>query len=154
MSPMLRCLLQDEKGAIAVETSLVTSLILVPMLLGIWDIAQVGFGQAQVQEALQAAVTYVAAGNSGNAAGITSAAQTVYGTSMNVSTNTVCYCVSTTSSSLTTPSTVSCTSSCGSGNDFEQFMTISVSKSVTIPFSVPYLGSSVTVKSSGSVRTG
>ncbi len=116
--------------------------------------AQIGFGQAQVQEALQAAVTYVAAGNSSNIAGIKSAAQTAYGTAINVSTSTVCYCVSTTTSSLTAPSTIACTSSCGSGNDFEQFMTITVNKSVTIPFTVPYLGSSVTVTSSGSVRTG
>ena len=33
-------------------------------------------------------------------------------------------------------------------------MSITVSKTVSIPFTVPYLGNSVTVSSTGKVRTG
>jgi Flp pilus assembly protein TadG len=152
--PVPRNIIQNEDGAVAVEAALVSSFILVPMLLGLWDVAQIGFGQSQAQEALQAAVTYVAAGNAGNSSGITAAAQNAYGTSINVSTSSACYCVPTTSSTPTSPSSIGCTSSCASGNDFEQFMNITISKTVPIPFPVPYLGSSVIVTSTGRVRTG
>lgn len=150
---MLRRFSQSEDGNISVEFALLLSFIFVPMLLGIWDVAQIGFGQAQVQEALQDAVTYVAAGNTGSS-GVTSAAQSAYGTSMSVSTSTVCYCVKTGTTTPTTPTTATCGSSCSSGNDYEQFMSITVSKTVSIPFTVPYLGNSVTVSSTGKVRTG
>jgi Flp pilus assembly protein TadG len=143
-----------EEGSVSIEMALVMSFVLVPMLLGLWDVAQIGFGQAQVQEALQDAATYVAAGNASNSSGITSAAQAAYGSSISVSTSTVCYCVQTGTTGPTAPASEACSGSCGSGNDFEQFMNITVSKTVSIPFTVPYLGKSVTVTSSGQVRTG
>jgi Flp pilus assembly protein TadG len=144
---------KNETGSIAVETALVLCFVLVPMLLGLWDVAQIGLGQTQVQEALQDAVTYVAAGNASNTAGVTGAAQSAYGTSIQVSAGAVCYCVQT--SSVAMPTSVSCsTASCSNGGNFEQFMTITTSKAVTIPFPVPYLGGSVTVTSSATVRTG
>jgi Flp pilus assembly protein TadG len=151
---MLRRIARAQDGSVSVEAALVMSFILAPMLLGLWDVAQIGFGQAQVQEALQDAVTYVAAGNAGNSSGITAAAQSAYGSSISVSTSTVCYCVQTSTSSPTTPTSEACTGSCSSGNDFEQFMSITVTKTVSIPFTVPYLGKSVTVTSTGQVRTG
>jgi Flp pilus assembly protein TadG len=144
---------QHEGGSIAVETALVMSFVVVPLLLGLWDVAQIGLGQSQVQEALQDAITYVAAGNAGNTAGITSAAQSAYGNAISVSASAVCYCVKTTSVAM--PTAVSCSSgSCSSGGDFEQFMSITTSKTVPIPFAVPYLGDSVTVTSTAMVRTG
>jgi Flp pilus assembly protein TadG len=150
---MLQRFAKAEEGNISVETALVMSFLFVPMLLGIWDVAQIAFGQAQVQEALQDVVTYVAAGNTG-ASGITSAAQAAYGNSISVSTSTVCYCVQTSTTNPTAPSTATCGGSCSGGNDLEQFMSITVSKNVSIPFTVPYLGNSVTVTSVGKVRTG
>lgn len=146
--------LRSRSGSISVETALVISFIYVPILLGMWDVAQIGFGQAQVQEALQDALTYVAAGNSSNQSGIVSAAQSAYGTSISVSTSTVCYCVSTTSTSPTAPTSVSCTASCANGNDLEQFMNITVSKTVTVPFPLPYLGRTIPVQSAGKIRVG
>ncbi|HEY1735602.1 MAG TPA: TadE/TadG family type IV pilus assembly protein [Methylovirgula sp.] len=150
---MLRRFSRSQEGNISVEFAFLLSFVFVPMLLGIWDVAQIGFGQEQVQEALQDTVTYVAAGNTGST-GITSAAQAAYGTSISVNTSTVCYCVKTTTTTPTTPSTATCGSSCSSGYDYEQFMNITVSKTVTIPFTVPYLGNSLTVSSNGKVRTG
>ena len=150
---MLRRFLQARDGAVAVETALVCSLLLVPLLLGLWDVAQLAMSQAQLDEALQDATTYVAYNNNATAAQITSAAQGAYGNSISVSSGTVCYCVSTTSSSPTAPTSISCTSSCGSGYQFEQFMSITVSTTVAIPFAVPYLGSSTTLSSTGQVRT-
>jgi Flp pilus assembly protein TadG len=149
---MLRRIAKAEDGSISVEAALVTSFVLVPMLLGLWDVAQIGLGQAQVQEALQDAVTYVAAGNASNSSGITAAAQSAYGSSISVSTSTACYCVQTGTSSPTNPTSVSCTGSCS--GDLEQFMSIKVSKTVNVPFAVRYLPSSVTVSSTGQVRTG
>ena len=101
---MQRRFSRSEDGNISVELALVLSFVFVPMLLGIWDVAQIGFGQAQVQEALQDAVTYVAAGNTGSS-GVTSAAQSAYGNSISVSTSTVCYCVKTGTTTPTAPTT-------------------------------------------------
>ncbi len=151
--PVLRRFSRSEDGSISVEFALLLSFIFVPMLLGIWDVAQIGFGQAQVQEALQDAVTYVAAGNTGSS-GVTSAAHSAYGNSISVSTSTVCYCVKTGTTTPTAPTSATCGGSCTAGNDYEQFMSITVSKTVSIPFTVPYLGNSVTVSSTGKVRTG
>jgi Flp pilus assembly protein TadG len=153
MPPVSSRFITAKDGSVSVEVALVMSFLFVPMLLGIWDVAQIAFGQAQVQEALQDVVTYVAAGNTG-ASGITAAAQSAYGTSVSVSTSTVCYCVQTGSTGPTAPSTTACGGSCSSGNDLEQFMNITVSKAVSIPFTVPYLRNSVTVTSAGKVRTG
>lgn len=150
---MMHRFTRAKDGSVSVELALVASFLFVPLLLGVWDVAQIAFGQAQVQEALQDAVTYVAAGNTGTS-GITAAAQAAYGSSISVSTSTVCYCVQTGTTNPTAPSSATCGGSCSSGNDLEQFMSITVSKSVSIPFTVPYLGSSVTVSSVGKVRTG
>ena len=150
----LRRLAAARDGAVAVEVALVSSLILVPLLLGLWDVAQIAFAKAKVDEALQDAVSYVAAGNSGNSSGITSAAQGAYGNTISVSTSTACYCVKTTTSTPTAPSSVSCSGSCAGGSTLQQFMSITVSLAVSIPFTVTYLGSSVTVSSTGQVRTG
>lgn len=150
---MMHRFTRAKDGSVSVELALVASFLFVPLLLGVWDVAQIAFGQAQVQEALQDAVTYVAAGNTGTS-GITAAAQAAYGSSISVSTSTVCYCVQTSTTNPTAPSTATCGGSCSSGNDLEQFMSITVSKTVSIPFTVPYLGSSVTVSSVGKVRTG
>jgi Flp pilus assembly protein TadG len=138
---------------VAVETALVASLILVPLLLGLWDLSQVTTAKVKVEQALQDAITYVAAGNTGSS-GIASAAQAAYGSSIQVSSSTVCYCVGTGSSGV--PSAVSCASSCGSGYDFEQFTQITTSLSVAIPVPVRTLGlgSTLTVTATGSVRTG
>jgi Flp pilus assembly protein TadG len=145
-------LAKNENGSIAVEAALVMSFVVVPLLLGLWDVAQIGLGQAQVQEALQDAITYVAAGNSSNTAGITAAAQSAYGNAISISASAVCYCAKTTSVAM--PTAVSCSSgSCSSGGDFEQFLSITTSKTVLIPFAVPYLGDSVTVTSTAMVRT-
>ncbi len=151
---MPRRIARAEEGSVSIEAALVVSFVLLPVLLGLWDVAQIGFGQAQVQEALQDAVTYVAAGNSSNSSGIAAAARAAYGSSIAVSTSTACYCVQTGSSSPTAPTSEACSGSCSSNNDLEQFMSITVSKTITVPFTVPYLGSSVTVTSTGRVRTG
>ncbi len=151
---MSRDFLKSEGGAVAVEAALVMGLLLVPLLFGFWDVAQIGLAQAEVQEGLQDAVSYVAAGNSNNEAGITTAAQAAYGSSISISMSTVCYCVSMTSSSPTMPTSISCTSSCAAGTDLEQFMILTVSKTISVPFTVPYLGASKTVTSTGQVRIG
>jgi Flp pilus assembly protein TadG len=141
-----------DQGAIAVETALVASFILVPCFLGLWDVGQIALGQAQLSEALEDTLTYVAAGNAGNAAGITRAAQASYGSGITVVTTAVCYCDNTTATSPTAPNAVSCSGSCSSGQ-FEQFLSVTVSQSVTLLFSLPYLSSPRTLSATGQIRT-
>jgi Flp pilus assembly protein TadG len=146
----MRRLIRARDGAVAVETALVSSLLLVPLLLGLWDVAQIAMAQAQLDEALQDAITYVAATGSTNSSNITTAGQAAYGSSISVSSSEACYCVQT---STTTPTSVSCTGTCSSGT-MEQFMSITVSTTVTIPFPVPYLGSTVSLSSTGNAQIG
>jgi Flp pilus assembly protein TadG len=153
----LRRLLAASDGVVAIETALVLSLFLVPLLLGIIDVSQIALGKAKVDEALQDAMTYVmSAGSASTNAAITSAAQAANGSGITVSTSTVCYCVSTGSSLPTAPSTATCGHSCSSGFVLQQFMSIAVSNRVTIPFPVPFINltSPMTVTSTGQVRTG
>jgi hypothetical protein len=79
---MLRRISSSKNGSVSVETALMMSFVFVPMLLGLWDVAQIGSGQSKVHEALQDVLTYVAAGNASNGSGITAAAQSAYGTSI------------------------------------------------------------------------
>jgi len=153
----LRRLLVAIDGAVAVETALVFSVFLAPTLLCLWDFAQVYQGQAHVEEALQDAITYVMnSGSNATAAGVQTAAQAANGSSISVSASTVCYCVPTSTSVPTMPSSVSCSGSCGGGAVFQQFMNIVTTNSVTIPFPVSWLHlpSPYTVTATGNVRTG
>jgi Flp pilus assembly protein TadG len=149
----MRRLIRARDGAVAVETALVSSLLLVPLLLGLWDVAQIAMAQAQLDEALQDAITYVAATGSTNSSNITTAGQAAYGSSISVSSSEACYCVQTSTTTPTTPTSVSCTGTCSSGT-MEQFMSITVSTTVTMPFPVPYLGSTVSLSSTGNAQIG
>jgi Flp pilus assembly protein TadG len=143
-------------GAVAVEAALVLT-FLVPMLLCLWDFSQLYEGQANVDEALQDAVTYVmSAGSNATAAGATSAAQAATGSSITVSTSTACYCVSTSTTAPTMPTSVSCTSSCSGGSVLQYFMKVVTTDSVTIPFPVPWISltSPHTQTATAYVRTG
>jgi hypothetical protein len=82
----------------------------------------------------------------------TKAAQASYGTAITVATSAVCYCDNTAATSPTAPSSVSCAGSCSSGQ-FEQFLSVTVSQSVTLLFSLPYLSSPRTLSATGQVRT-
>jgi Flp pilus assembly protein TadG len=119
----------------------------------VWDLAEIAMAKAQIEEGLQDAVTYIAAGNT-DSAGITAAAQNAYGKSTTVSTSTVCYCVPTGTTTPTAPTSVACGGSCGSGNALQTFMSVTVSASVTLPVPLPYLSSPAPVASTGQVRTG
>jgi Flp pilus assembly protein TadG len=152
ISVVTRWLWSTNDGVIAVETALVASFILIPCFLGLWDVGQIALGKAQLDEALADTLTYVAAGNAGNSAGITAAAQASYGTAVTVVTSAVCYCDNTAATSPTAPSSISCTGSCSSGQ-FEQFLSVTVSRSVTLLFTLPYLTSPRTLSATGQVRT-
>jgi Flp pilus assembly protein TadG len=143
-------------GAVAVEAALVLS-FLVPILLCLWDFSRLYEGQANVDEALQDAVTYVmSAGSNATAAGATSAAQAANGTSITVSTSTVCYCVSTSTTVPTMPTSASCTGSCTGSSVLQHFMKVITTNSVTIPFPVPWISltSPYTETATAYVRTG
>jgi Flp pilus assembly protein TadG len=154
ISMVTRWLWSTNDGVVAVETALVASFILIPCFLGLWDVGQIALGKAQLDESLADTLTYVAASNAnaGNPAGITKAAQAAYGTAITVVTSAVCYCDNTAATSPTLPSSVSCTGSCSSGQ-FEQFLGVTVSQSVTLLFSLPYLTSPRTYTATGRVRT-
>jgi Flp pilus assembly protein TadG len=136
----VRRLFDATDGNVAVETALVLSLLLVPMLLCLWDFATVYQARADAEEALQDAITYVMnAGATATNAGITSAAQAANGSTVSVSTSTVCYCVSNSTTVPTMPTSVSCTGSCTGSTVLQQFMKVVTTNNVTVPFPVSWL---------------
>jgi Flp pilus assembly protein TadG len=153
---LARRLMGAREGVAAIETALIMSLFLVPFMLAVWDVGQIAAGKSQLDEALQDTITYVSAGNATNGSGITTAAQAAYGSGITVATTTSCFCVSTSSSQPTQPTSTSCSAKCGTGYVLQQFMSITTSSKVVIPFPVPFLNltSPMTITSTGSVRTG
>ncbi len=127
------------------------------MLLCLWDFSQLYQGQANLDEALQDTVTYVmSTGSNATAAGALSAAQAANGNSITVATSTVCYCVATSTTVPTMPTSVGCASSCTGSSVLQKFMKVAATKSVTIPFPVPWINltSPYTLTATAYVRTG
>jgi hypothetical protein len=108
---------------------------------------------AGLDRALQAAVLYVANNPTGfTSAGISTAANTAYGSgaTLSVASSTACKCVS---SGYNPVSTVSCAGSCSSGQTVASYVTITASASFTLPVSIPTLASPLAASVSGTVRT-
>ncbi len=157
----LRRLRRDTTGVVAVETGMVMAFFLVPSLLCLLDFAALYQSQATVEEATENAMTYVMnAGAGASSAAVQSAAQASSTQSISATATTACFCVPITSGTPTLPRTVQCGSSssnsCTGSEVFQQFMSISTSSDVDIPFPVPWINltSPHTVTARGMVRTG
>jgi hypothetical protein len=154
---ILHRLSNAKDGTVAVEAALVLSLFLAPTLVCLWDVGQIYQGRAIADESLQDAATYVMnTGTNATGSGVTAAAQASGGGSISASTSTVCYCVTTSGTTPTMPSSVSCSGSCSGSTVLQKFMSIGTTESVTIPFPVSWLNitSPYTVTATVNVRTG
>ncbi len=157
-SVMSRLLSQD-CGSISVEAALVISLILLPLLLGLWDYTTVLSVQARLDEALNAAIEYADASgaNATNTAGISQAATSAYGStspSMAISGPTLSYyCIAVSPAGTRASGTdAEAGADCGSGEVLATYATLSLATTVPLPVSAPGLGSTFALSDNATVR--
>jgi Flp pilus assembly protein TadG len=146
---------RDRTGVAATEAALATSIVLIPLSLGIIDYGALVADEARLDRALQSAVYYVWNNPTGfTTAGIQSAAAAGFGTAsptVTVTASSSCQCVSNGYSPV--GGTVSCSATCPSGEALASYLTITATATFTLPVTVPTLASSLTRSVSGAIRT-
>ncbi len=159
MTGTLRCLLRDRRGIAALETGIVLSALLLPMLAGIAGVGQATLLQYRVDRATHMGLLYAwGTPSTATASNVVAAAQAGYGSS-NTDTSTTtasiaCYCLDqagTRTSSNTT--SVSCTGSCTtSGQVLGKWVTVATSISFTPVLAGSWSGGAWTLQNSSTVR--
>lgn len=138
---------------------MVISLLLLPLLLGLWDYSVVLSVQARLDTALHAAMDYALAtdANATDVSGIAQAANAAYGTTgpaPTIATPTVSYyCVSTDpAGTMATGAAASAGASCGSNQTLATYVTLSLAATVSLPLAIPGLGDTFPLGDNATVR--
>ena len=151
----LRRLRAARAASVSVEAALVMSFVLVPSALGCMDIALALTTRARLDQGLQAAVFYAWANvGSVTASGVQSAAIAGYGTATPRPTATATintYCITPPTGNAQNGTSVP-KSGCPSGELQASYLTITLDASLSLPFTVPELGSTMALSSAGTVR--
>ena len=147
----------DRSAVISIELALLAGLVLLPLTLGAVDAGELIVARGRLDQALHAALFY-AYSTQGNAttSGAMSAAQNGYGagTAPAVGATITPYCIvpATGYPQGTTPPQPT-NGSCPNNNQaIETYLTVTVSNSVTLPFTVQWVTSSVTFSVSAKAR--
>jgi hypothetical protein len=146
---------------VSLETGLVLSVIVVPMLLGAWDLGLVLRAQARLDAGLHGAILYAwanANGNAGLSAGPLQVAVSggANGLSVAISLPTYsCECVN--AHGATTNTLLGLClglgiNLCPTGQQTAQYVSLSLSTQVELPVSVPYLSNPITLTDNATVR--
>jgi Flp pilus assembly protein TadG len=157
MSPEYSTLGTDRAGVVSVELALLASLVLVPMTLGAIDAGQLVMSRARLDQALHAALFYAwANGGAVTVANVQTIAGSGYGNSSPQPTVTATitqYCIvpATGYPATGTPQQPS-NGSCQSGQVVETYLAVNASVIVTLPFTLPFFTSPVTLSVSGRAR--
>lgn len=155
------------RGSISVELALLALFVLLPLLAAVWDFGLALKTQAQLDNALAAAIQFAwsSPSNAVNARSISLAAQAAYGSgpSLTVANPVISYgCVQPgVAGSLAyavTPevnSSVTCPAATSSApaQTLATFITVSLSASVAFPVPLPVLGDSISLSVTGTART-
>ena len=150
-------LIRDHSGSISVELALVASLILLPMTLGAVDAAQLAFARGRLDQVLHQAFFYAYANYGAvTATTVQLAAASSYGsgTAPTVTATITQYCITAATGypptgTPTQPSNGSCSIS---SQTVESYLSVNASISVTLPFSVAWIGQTITLTASGRAR--
>jgi Flp pilus assembly protein TadG len=145
---------RDRRGVAALETAFAFGFVLLPLCLGMSDLATEIRATMRLDSALQSAVFYVWA-NQGTftAAGIQSAAQAGYGAeapTLTVTSSTACSCVT---FYYLPASGIACTGTCPLLQTRAAYTTVTASISLTLPAPLPPLISPAALSVRGTVRT-
>lgn len=148
-------LARDRSGVISVELALIASLVLVPMTLGAVDAAQLIVARARLDQVIHQALFYAYANPGVSGASVQANATAGYGsgTVPTVSAPITQYCITPAIGypAIGTPA-LPISGSCGNGQTLESYLTVTVSISVTLPFSVSWITQTVALSASGKAR--
>jgi Flp pilus assembly pilin Flp len=151
----LRRLRRDRRGVAAIEAALAIGFLLIPLCLGMIDIATELNEAARLDRALQSATFYVWANpGSFTTAGVQSAAQVGYGAAappLAVATSTACSCVS--SGYAPSGSAILCLGLCPLGQKMATYLTISLTSTLALPVPLAPLASTAGFSVQGTIRT-
>lgn len=153
-----RRLAADRRAAVAVESALTFSLVLVPLFLGAADAAVLLAAQFRLEAAVHNALfyAYASAANATNPAGIENAATEGYGSggpTLTVATPSYAYdCIAPDGTEATGTEESSSSASCPSGQSLATWLTVSVSATVSLPVSIAPFPDGVKLAASATVR--
>ncbi len=149
-----RRLLADRRGAIAIEAAIVLALVFVPVTFGLFDLGTALTARLRVDRALQAGL-FAAWGVTGaSAAQLTQAAIAGAGSgahSVAATASFACYCLPPTAT-LAAGTAVACTGTCSGGQVLGEWVSLTTSASVGLPFPLPGTPTTVLISSSGTSR--
>ena len=141
-------------GSVSVEAALALGLILVPLLLGVVDLGLGMIVHMRLDRAVQAALFYAWGTPGPSTSAVQSAARSGYGASSPTLTATAaiaCYCIAPTGTRQS-GTVKSCTGTCTAGQALASWVTINANASFSLPFPLPYLGSTFALSSTATAR--
>ena len=150
-----RALIGARRGAVAVESALAITLVLVPLCLGAADLGVVLATQARLDQATQATIL-AAWGNTAAAspAVLQALATGAYGAAppglVMTTPSLACVCL-TVASGQETSTPANCGGTCASGQ-MASYLSLSLSAQVTLPVPLPALPAAIALSSGGTVR--
>jgi len=153
-----RGLASDRRGAIAVETALSFSLVLLPLFLGAADVAVLLATRFRLEAAVRNAVFYAysSAANAQSVTGIENAATSGYGSggpALTVATPTFAYyCIEANGTEATGTEESGSSASCPTGQSLATWLTVSVSASASLPVTIAPFPATVPLGASATVR--
>lgn len=152
-------LARQRRASVSVEAALVISLVLLPLLLGLWDYSVVLSVQGRLDTALNAAMDYALAttANAADAQGIEQAANNAYGTAGPtpvIGTPTLSYyCISTNpAGTMANGQAASAGASCGSNQTLATYVTLSLAATVSLPLTIPGVGDTFPLGDNATIR--
>ena len=157
-SRVIHALAADRRAAVAVESALTFSLILLPLFLGAADAAVLLAVQFRLEEAVHNALfyAYASAANATSPSGIENAATEGYGSdgpALTVATPSYAYyCIEPDGTEATGTEENSSSASCPSGQSLATWLTVTVSATVSLPVSIAPFPDSVPLSAGATVR--
>lgn len=146
---------RDRRGSVTVETALVLSLFLLPLVYGVAAIGQAVSTQVRLDRALHAAMLYIWATPGAAASGIQNAATSGYGAgdpTMTPTASKSCACIQPTAARPAGASGAHCSDTCANGTVLASYMTISLNATVAVDLPLPANLQSQALTASGTVR--
>ncbi len=146
----------DRRGVVSIEAAIVLALVVLPTVLGLFDLGSALTTRLRVDRALQAGL-FAAWGISGAStsqlaqAAVAGAGNSNGGPAVSATASLACICLSPTGTE-TQGAAASCTGTCGSGLVLGQWATLTTTAAVTLPFPLPGVASPMILTATGTAR--
>ena len=145
----------DRRAVASVEAALALALVLLPLLLGLFDLGTALTTRVRLDRAVQAGLFYAWGTSGAGTAAIAQAAVAGYGggkPTLTASAGMACYCLAPTGTRAS-GTAVACTDSCPSGEVLGVWLTLTATAPVVLPFPLPGVASPLTLAATSTVRS-